>query len=109
TDAAMSTPRRAGPGPSADATGSQGLDRLGDPALPRLVGLGALDLADVPRLVAVRERIEHAAGVRGGVERLGEVVRFGDDAGRRIELDVDVDDVTTRDSGGLPDVRADPD
>ena len=47
---------------SAGAALLQDVDRLGDAALPCLVGLGALDLKHMPGLVAVGQAVEGAPG-----------------------------------------------
>src|SRR6476661_4132242 len=87
------------PGGSAGSAFAQDLDGPGDPALPRLVGLGALDLEGMPGLVAVRERVERSPGGGLRVEGGREIGRDAHFARRRIELDIDVDLIAAGDAG----------
>src|SRR5688500_15217248 len=94
---------------SAGATLLQEVDRLGDAALPRLVGLGAGDLEHVPRLVAVRQAVEGAPRVRLGVEGGGQVGRHGHLARGGVELHLDVHLVAPGDPGAGAVLGADAD
>ena len=73
-----------------------------NPPLARLVALRPLDLEDVPGLVAVRQAVECAFGVRLGSEGCGKVCRHGHLAWCRVEFEVDVDLVATLDPGASP-------
>src|SRR4029453_11017545 len=92
---------------SADPTLAQGLDRLHDAPLAGLVALRPRDLENVPRLVAVRKPFERALRFRLSVQGGGEVGRHGDLARCRVELDVDIDLITTLDPGASPVLGAD--
>src|SRR5215213_4767267 len=63
----------------------------------------------MPRLVAVRQRIERRPGRRLGIERLGKLAGNTDLAGSRVHLDVDVDLVAALHPRAGPVLRADAD
>src|SRR5690606_12002637 len=71
---------------SAFAAGGECLDGLGDPPLTGLLRLGAGYLFHVIPLVAERQAVECAAGLRLGVESRGEVGRHLDLSGSGVEL-----------------------
>src|SRR5262245_25442093 len=88
---------------------SERLDRLLDAALAGLGRLRLVDGLDDPPLVAVRQLVVGDSRDRVGRQERGELGWKGDDALLRVELELDVDDLASRDPGRRPDVRADAD
>src|SRR5580765_447191 len=74
---------------------------LGDPAGPGLGLLGLLDGPDVLLAVAVGQPVERVASTRHGGQRVSEVGRYLDETRGGVQGEVELDDVTRRDTGDL--------
>src|SRR4029453_2065629 len=109
TGTVLTAVRDAGVPTSASAALLQEVDRPGDPALPRLLRLGALDLQHVPGLVAVGQAVEGAPGRRLGVQRGGQVGRHAYLPRGGVELDVHVHLLAASDTRAGAMLRAHPD
>src|SRR5690242_321156 len=79
----------------------------GDAPLPRLARLRALNREDNSLLVAVRQPIEELFGVRVAIERRRKVWRKRYLARLSIELNLNLDDVTSGYARALADLRTD--